>query len=318
MFAKSFMDDMFEVCELFGSKSVLVLSIDDKARVKLGLAAASLQSPMLMSMDYKVRLTDHSFVAGESHSLIPSVYGVCEIDEKGCLTYSGNTFIRVRSGKHDSSTPFTHAYDIRELFKCEQIKLKPIVMFMPDGASDEAPRFPKPLQTGVALFKELKLDVLLHGVNAASLSAFNPVERRMAPLSHDIAGVILQHDSYGNHLDANGKTVDLELEKQNFFKDAEVLSRIWSNTVIDGHPVDSQALPGLDAQWVANHVRQTRYNLQIVKCRNTACCEPFQTNWMDVFPDRFIPIPAVYEYKSNGQVAVEPSVFVKNPKKFEQ
>ena len=325
MFAKSFMDDMFEVCKLFGSKSVLVLSIDDKARVKLGLAAASLQSPMLMSLDYKVRLPDHSFVVGERHSLIPSVYGVCEIDEKGCLTYSGDTFIPVRSGKHDSSTPFTHAYDIRELFKCEQIKLKPIVIFMSDGASDEAPRFPKPLQTGVALFKELKLDVLLHGVNAAALSAFNPVERCMAPLSHDMAGVILQHDSYGNHLDESGKTVDLELEKQNFFKAAEVLSRIWTNTVIDGHPVDSQALPQgkeyvpstPDAQWVANHVRQTRYNLQTVKCRNTACCEPFQTNWMDFFPDRFIPIPAVYEYKSNGQVAVEPSIYVKNPKKFE-
>ena len=323
MFAKSFMDDMFEVCKLFGSKSVLVLSIDDKARVKLGLAAASLQSPMLMSMDYKVRLPDHSFVVGERHSLIPSLYGVCEIDEKSCLTYSGDTFIRVRSGKHDSSTPFTHAYDIRELFKCEQIKLKTIVIFMSDGASDEAPRFPKPLQTGVALFKELKLDVLLQGVNAAGLSAFNPVERRMAPLSYDMAGVILQHDSYGNHLDESGKTVDLELEKQNFFKAVEVLSRIWSNTVIDGHPVDSQALPQgqeyvpstPDAQWVANHVRQTRYNLQIVKCRNTACCEPFQTNWMNVFRDRFFPTPAVYKYKSNGQVAVEPSIYVKNPKK---
>ena len=54
MFAKSFMDDLFDVCELFGPKSVLVLSIDDKAKVKLGLAAASLQSPMLMSLDYNV------------------------------------------------------------------------------------------------------------------------------------------------------------------------------------------------------------------------------------------------------------------------
>ena len=107
----------------------------------------------------------------------------------------------MRSGKHDSSTPFRHTYDIRELFKCEQIKLKPIGIFMSDGASNEAPRFPKPLQTGVALFKELKLDVLLHGINAAGLLAFNPVERHMAPLSHDMAGVILQHDSYGNHLD---------------------------------------------------------------------------------------------------------------------
>ena len=82
------MDDLFDVCELFGPKLVVVLSIDDKARVKLGLAAASLQSPMLMRLDYKVRLPDHSFVVGERHSLIPSVYG----KEKGRLTYSGGTY----------------------------------------------------------------------------------------------------------------------------------------------------------------------------------------------------------------------------------
>ena len=35
------MDDLFDLLELFGPKSVLVLSIDDKTRVKLGLAAAS-------------------------------------------------------------------------------------------------------------------------------------------------------------------------------------------------------------------------------------------------------------------------------------
>lgn len=54
MFAKAFIDDMFDLCELFGPEAVQILSIDDKARVKLGLAAASLQAPVLMSMDYKV------------------------------------------------------------------------------------------------------------------------------------------------------------------------------------------------------------------------------------------------------------------------
>ena len=109
MFAKSFMDDLFEICKLFGPKSALVFSIDYKTRVKLGLAAASLQSPVLFSLNYKVRLPDHSFVVGERHSLIPSVYGVCDINEKEHLTYSGNTFIHIHSGKHDSSTPYTHA-----------------------------------------------------------------------------------------------------------------------------------------------------------------------------------------------------------------
>ena len=58
---------------------------------------------------------------------------------------------------------------------------------MSDDASGEASRFLKPLQTGVALFNELKLDVLLHGVDAAGLSDFNSVERRMASLSHSFS-----------------------------------------------------------------------------------------------------------------------------------
>ena len=298
-------------------------SIDDKARVKLGLAVASLQSPMLMSLDYKVQLPDHFFVVGERHSLIPSVYGVCDINEKGGLTYSGDTFIRIRSGKHDSSTPYTHAYDTRKLFKCGLVEAKPILIFMSGDASGEGPRYPKPLQTVVTLFKELKLDVLLNGVNTVRLSALNPIERRMAPLSHDLAGTILLHDSYGNHLHESGKTIDVELEKKIFFKAAEILSNIWSETVIDGHPVDRQALPldqafippKTDAKWVAEYVHQARYTLQIVKCQNETCCETFVTDWLAVLPDRFFPFPAIYNYKSNGPVAVEPSEYIKNKKK---
>ena len=81
MFAKSFMDDLINVCKFFGPQSVLFLSNDDKARVLLGLAAAFLQAPMLMHMEYEVRLPDHNFVLGPRHALIPSVYGVCEIKE---------------------------------------------------------------------------------------------------------------------------------------------------------------------------------------------------------------------------------------------
>ena len=92
----------------------------------------------------------------------------------------------------------------------------PILIFMSKCASDEALQYPKPLQTAATLFKELKLDVLLHGVNAAGLSALNPVERCMAALSHDLVGIILPHDNYDNHLDESGKTINVELEKTFF------------------------------------------------------------------------------------------------------
>ena len=42
----------------------------------------------------------------------------------------------IHSGKHDSSTPYTNAYNIRELFKCGLVEAKPILIFMPDGTSD--------------------------------------------------------------------------------------------------------------------------------------------------------------------------------------
>ena len=54
-----------------------------------------------------------------------------------------------------------------------------------------------------------------------------------------------------------------------------------------------------------------------MKCQNEACCGIFQTDWLGAFPDRFIPFSAVYEYKSNGPVVDEPSVYANNPKKFE-
>ena len=141
-----------------------------------------------------------------------------------------------------------------------------------DGAADEAPRFLKTLSTAVDLFKDLKLDVLLHGVNASGLLAFNPVERRMAPLSHDLEGIILPHDSFRNRLDSARKMKDLDLEKKNFFQAAEILSEIWSKMVIDGHPVDCLVIPlgqehvpsTPDPTWVSKHVQQPWYSLQIL------------------------------------------------------
>lgn len=41
--------------------------------------------------------------------------------------------------------------------------------------------------------------------NAPGRSAFNRAERRMAPLSRELAGLILPHDRYGTHLDSQGK-----------------------------------------------------------------------------------------------------------------
>ena len=243
-----------------------------------------------------------------THTLIPSVYRMCDLDKKGTLTYSGETFIRVRNGKHVSSTAYTHAHDIRELLMCERLYPKPIMITMSDGASDEAPRLPK-LNVAIDLFKLFNVD--MHGVNASGLSAIistpsNGESPPPPPLSHDLAGVILPHDSHGSHL-------------------KEILSEIWSNTVIDGKSVDCAAVPlGQEyiplrpvSKWVADHVQQSRYSLQIVKCNDHNCCEPFVADWLTVFPDRFVPFPAVYGTGPNGVIAVEPSIHFKHTKEHE-
>ena len=36
----------------------------------------------------------------------------------------------------------------------------------------------------------------------------------MAPLSHDLAGVVLPHDTYGTHLNSSGITIDKKLEEE--------------------------------------------------------------------------------------------------------
>ena len=209
-------------------------------------------------------------------------------------------------------------------FSDGKVTRKPILVIMTDGAQDEAPRLPKPLACAVNLFRFLKLVALVHVVNAAGLYAFNPVERRMAPLSHDIAGVILPHDSYGNHLDSNGKTTCIELEKQNFQAASQVLADIWSSTVIDGHKVDATAVQtgkqlvpeDPDQVWMATHVMQSRYSLQIIKCFDETCCGSFQTKWPEFLPMRFLPAPVVSHYGPKGFSVLDKEEYLTAPSNF--
>ena len=55
----------------------------------------------------QVCLPDHDFPIGSQHTLIPSVYAGCVIKEKK-VSFSGPTFISIRSQKHDSSTAESH------------------------------------------------------------------------------------------------------------------------------------------------------------------------------------------------------------------
>ena len=68
----------------------------------IGLSAASKQAPMLMHVEYRIRLPDHDWVVAEKHKLIPSVIAAVEIQRNGLgnpgvVGYSGPTYIAILS-----------------------------------------------------------------------------------------------------------------------------------------------------------------------------------------------------------------------------
>ena len=77
------------------------------------------------------------------------------------------------------------------------------------------------------LFCSGDLDALFLVTNAPGKSAFNRVERRMAQLSHELAGVVLPQETFGTHLNSKGETIDLEHEQNNFAQAGKILAEIW-------------------------------------------------------------------------------------------
>ncbi|XP_036328606.1 uncharacterized protein LOC118740945 isoform X2 [Rhagoletis pomonella] len=298
----------------------------------IGLAAANKQAPVLMHMEYRVSLPDHDWMIAARHKLIPSVYAACviqigEIGRPEAVTYSGPSYIAIRSGKHSSSTASTHAFDFEKLITLTQFRnvikdncgrVKPVIFVSSDGGPDENPRYPKVVAHAIHHFQKHDLDAIFIFTNAPGRSAFNRVERRMAPLSRELAGVILPHDSFGNHLDGNGKTVDPTLEKINFRKAGEVLAEIWSGMVIDSYEVfaeyietDARAenfVPVLPCtKWYSTHVRESQYMLQIVKCTNIDCCGQMRSSLLQILHHRFLPPPYPLLQTPSGLIVPKPN-----------
>ena len=68
---------------------------------------------MLMNMPCRIRLPDHDFAVGNRHLLCPSVVAVNKIDGSGHVGYSGETYIGIRSQKHNNSSAFSHHQDLQ-------------------------------------------------------------------------------------------------------------------------------------------------------------------------------------------------------------
>lgn len=132
----------------------------------------------------------------------------------------------------------------------------------------------------------------------------------MAPLNHDLSGVILPCEHFGSDLDGDGKTIDEKLEKQNFQHARQVLCDSWSESVIDGHPVkaefvdeksvDMQDDSHIDAVWYQKHVRESQYFLQIFKCTDPEWCRPLRSSLRKILPNGFLPPPTKIKQSKDG------------------
>ena len=63
-FAKATINALEELAGLLGPREVTFHSQDDKAKVPIGITAASKQAPLLMHMEYKIILPDHDLCSG--------------------------------------------------------------------------------------------------------------------------------------------------------------------------------------------------------------------------------------------------------------
>ena len=145
----------------------------------------------------------------------------------------------------------------------------------------------------ILIVQDLDLDCAIDLTQAPGLSAYNRAERKMYHLSKELAGIVLPADTYGTHL-KDGRTIDEKLEEENFKAAGEVLSEVWSNLVIDDHPVTceyvSQKPPEyisgftVSASYKSRHLIETQYMTVALKCEDVMCCAPPKTMVSKFFP----------------------------------
>lgn len=163
MFAAESFKTGQNIVEFLGPDAAVYISQDDKSSVHIGVTAAKKQGCMLMNMRVRVRLPDHDFNVGSKHLLIPSVLAHCKIDPlTGKVSYSGETYIGIRSSKHNNSSAYSHNDDLQTFIKHNPgvflspgsaVEVKPVIVKGTDGGPDENPRFEKNIIMGCKTFQ---------------------------------------------------------------------------------------------------------------------------------------------------------------------
>jgi hypothetical protein len=161
--------------------------------------------------------------------------------------------------------------------------VRPVWFVMTDGGPDENPRHLKNV-THYSLLMRSNSDVDYLSVRsyAPGQSAYNPVERAMAPYSKKLAGVVIPWFEENSHLSGDkSKVVDSDLARHNFKHAGDILKRYWTDTPAYGQPFEclyEDQIPALEQMvpfdWIEIHCRIGQYSLDIKRCSNPQCCAP--------------------------------------------
>ena len=169
---------------------VYVLNIVSQAACQCIIAYSSLWFYVIMADSEKYKL----------YNRLLAVHGKSYSDKKkDTIQKQVKSFWDELKEKHLSgSNPYHHLHDLKKirmipefepLLYCNGIQ-KPVLIITVDGGPDENPRYEKTIACAVDLFCSSELDALFLATNAPGRSAFNRIERLMAPLSRELAGVI--------------------------------------------------------------------------------------------------------------------------------
>ena len=186
------------------------------------------------------------------------------------------------------------------------------------------------------LFKDFELNILIVSTLPPGYSPFNPVERKMAPLSLQFLNIILDHEHFGSHLNSQRQTVDDELERRNFKHAGEVASKQFEKMVYSGFKTscsyvdppesmddfeipDEYAYDEISERWKSDHVRTGKYAYVVVSCDDPQCCprrDPYiQKITRSLMPNGFLP-PPVKLSRKNGQIKVNKEAILDKNVKF--
>ena len=160
---------------------------------------------------------------------------------------------------------------------------KPVMIVTVDGFPDENPRYMKTIKSTI--------DLSPH-------RTFNRIGCRMVKFNHEVSGIILPPDKFGSHLIRSKKRLIQSWQRKT--------SYMWDISELKSGQDDNQQshVLGRIHQWrggerntkkslelKSNHIRESQYFFQIVKCLDENCCRPLRSSYLKIITEMFLPPP---------------------------